>query len=108
MPTSLKNYLTANVGASPSSVYNPTTAGIQATVIGMTLANTTTSNVTASVTVISGATTVYIIKNTSIPPGNSLSILGDGKFIVEQNDNVQVTSSAASSVDVLLSVVEVV
>jgi hypothetical protein len=51
---------------------------------------------------------VYIIKNTNIPSGNSLSILGDGKFIVEQNDVVQVVSSVASSVDVLLSVVEVV
>jgi uncharacterized protein (DUF697 family) len=96
------------VGTSATSVYNPTTAGIQATAVGMTLANTTTSSVTASVTLTSGATTVYIIKNTTIPAGNSLSILGDGKFIVEQNDDVKVISSASSSVDVLLSVVEVV
>ena len=108
MTTTLKNYLTSNVGASATTVYNPTTAGIQATVVGMTLANTTTSSVTASVTLTSGATTVYIIKNTTIPAGNSLSILGDGKFIVEQNDVVQVISSASSSVDVLLSVVEIV
>jgi hypothetical protein len=108
MTTALKNHLTANVGTTATTVYNPTTSGIQSTVIGLTLANTTTSPITASVTVTSGATTVYIIKNTSIPSGNSLSILGDGKFIVEQNDVVQVVSSAASSVDVLLSVVEVV
>jgi hypothetical protein len=37
-----------------------------------------------------------------------LSILGEGKFIVEQNDVLQVVSSAATSVDVLVSVVEVV
>jgi hypothetical protein len=108
MATSLKNYLTANIGVTATTVYNPTAAGIQSTVIGLTLANTVTSPITASVTVTSGATTVYIIKNTSIPSGNSLSILGDGKFIVEQNDVVQVISSAATSVDVLLSVVEVV
>jgi hypothetical protein len=108
MTTALKNHLTANVGTTATTVYNPTTSGIQSTVIGLTLANTTTSPITVSVTVTSGATTVYIIKNTSIPSGNSLSILGDGKFIVEQNDVVQVISSAASSVDVLLSVVEVV
>lgn len=51
---------------------------------------------------------MFLIKNTSIPAGNSLSILGDGKFVVEQNDVVQVVSSAATSVDVLVSVVEVV
>jgi hypothetical protein len=108
MATALKNYLTASVGTTATTVYNPTTAGIQSTVIGLTLANTVTSPITASVTVTSGATTVYIIKNTSIPSGNSLSILGDGKFVVEQNDVVQVVSSAATSVDVLISVVEVV
>ena len=108
MATTLKSYPTANVGVTATTVYNPTTAGIQSTVIGMTLANTTTNSVTASVTLTSGATTMYIIKNTTIPSGNSLSILGEGKFIVEQNDVLQVVSSAASSVDVLVSVVEVV
>ena len=108
MPTTLKNYLTPDVGASAATVYNPTTAGIQSTVIGLTLANTTTSSVNASVTITSGATTVFIVKNTAVPAGNSLSILGDGKFIVEQNDVVQVISSAANSIDVVLSVVEVV
>jgi hypothetical protein len=108
MATNLKNYLTASVGTSPTSVYNPTTAGIQATVIGLTLANTLTVSVNASVTMISGGTTVYLIKNAAIPAGNSLSVLGDGKFIVEQGDNVQVISSTANSVDVLVSVVEVV
>jgi len=108
MATALKSYPTANVGVTATTVYNPTAAGIQVTVIGLTLANTTTSSVTASVTLASGATTVYLIKNTSIPAGNSLSILGEGKFVVEQNDVVQVVSSAATSVDVLVSVVEVV
>ena len=108
MATTLKNYLTANVGTAASTVYSPTTAGIQATVIGLTLANTTTSPVNASVTITSGATTVFIVKNTAVPAGNSLSVLGDGKFIVEQNDVVQVISSAANSIDVVLSTVEVV
>ena len=108
MTTTLKNYLTSNVGTSSTTIYNPTTAGIQATVIGLTLANTTTSPVNASVTITSGATTVFIVKNTAVPAGNSLSVLGDGKFIVEQNDVVQVISSAANSIDVVLSTVEVV
>lgn len=108
MATTLKNYLTPNVGVTQTSVYNPTAAGVQSTVIGMTLANTTTSSVQASVLLISGGTTVYIVKGTTIPAGNSLNMLGDSKFIVEQNDDMQVISSAASSIDVLLSVVEVV
>lgn len=108
MATTLKNYITANVGTTPSTVYNPTTAGIQSTLIGLVLANTTTSAVTASVTLTSGAATVYIIKNVTLPSGNALDIVGGGKIIIEQNDLIQVTSSAASSVDVTVSTVEVI
>jgi hypothetical protein len=108
MTTTLKSYLTANVGLTATTVYNPTSAGIQSTVIGMTLANTTTSSVTANVTLTSGATTVYLIKNVVLPSGNTLSVLGDGKFIVNEDDLVRVQSSAASSVDVIVSTVEVV
>lgn len=108
MTTTLKSYLTANVGLTATTVYNPTSAGIQSTVIGMTLANTTTSSVTANVTLTSGSTTVYLIKNVVLPSGNTLSVLGDGKFIVNEDDLVRVQSSAASSVDVIVSTVEVV
>lgn len=108
MTTTLKSYLTANVGLTATTVYNPTSAGIQSTVIGMTLANTTSSSVTANVTLTSGSTTVYLIKNVVLPSGNTLSVLGDGKFIVNEDDLVRVQSSAASSVDVIVSTVEVV
>jgi len=108
MATTLKNYPTANVGTVSTTVYNPTTAGIQATVIGMTVSNTATSNITASVTITSGATTVYVIKDTTIPVGNSLNVLGDSKLVIEQGDVISVKSSLANSADVFISVVEVV
>lgn len=107
MATALKNYIASNIGTSATTVYNPTATGIQSTVIGLLLANTTTSSVTASVTLNSGATTVYIIRNVTLPAGNTLDIIGGGKLIVEQNDVIQVVSSAASSVDVTVSTVEV-
>ena len=108
MATSFKNYPVANIGVTATTIYNPTATGIQSTVIGLTLANTTTVSVNTSVTLTSGGTTVYLIKNTTIPPKNSLSVLRDSKFIVEQNDIIQVQSSVASSIDALLSAVEIV
>lgn len=107
MATELKNYVSANIGTTATTVYNPTAAGIQSTVIGLLLSNTTTSSVKASVTLGSGATTVYIIKDVTLPSGNALDIIGGGKLIIEQNDVVQVVSSVASSVDVTVSTVEV-
>lgn len=108
MATNLKNYLTGSVGTSGSTVYNPTTSGIQATVIGFNLSNTTASDVTVDVSITSGATTVYLIKNATIPANNSLSLIEQGKLILEANDLLTVKSSVNSSVDVVISAVEVV
>lgn len=107
MANTFKNYLTANVGTSASTIYTAPTA-TQSTIIGMTIANTTTNNITASVLVTSGATTVYLVKNATVPVGGSLvAIGGDQKVVLEAADLIQVQSSAASSADVLLSVLEI-
>ncbi len=48
---------------------------------------------------------VYVVKGAPIPAGAGLSVL-DGKIILETTDTVVVTSSAATSADVILSVLE--
>lgn len=107
MPNTFKNYITANVGTSATTVLTGAT-GAQTTVIGMTVANTTTSNITVSVTLTSGATTVFLVKNASVPVGGSLvPVGGDQKVVVEASDVIQVQSSAATSVDVIVSVLEI-
>ena len=90
-----------------TTVYNPTTASVQATLIGCLLANTTTSTVTASVTLVnSGATvTTNIVKNVIIPVGTSLDIMNSAKIVVPQNYAVQVVASGAT--DVTVSSIEV-
>ena len=49
MAITYKNYLTANIGITPVTVYNPTTSNIQSTVIGFNISNTNTVPVTANV-----------------------------------------------------------
>ena len=90
-----------------TTVYNPTTSGVQATLIGCLLANTTTSTVTASVTLVnSGATvTTNIVNNVIIPVGTSLDIMNSAKIVVPQNYAVQVVASGAT--DVTVSSIEV-
>ena len=107
MPNTFKNYLTANVGTTATTALTGA-SGAQTTVIGMTVANTTTGTVTASVTLTSGATTVYLVKNASVPAGGALvPIGGDQKVVVEASDVIQVQSSAATSLDVIVSVLEI-
>jgi len=104
MAINYQNQLTASI-TSNTTVYNPTTVGVQCTLIGLLIANTTTSTVTSTVLLTSGATTVNIVKNVVIPPGTSLDVVQAAKIIVERNDVLAV--SATGAVDVLVSAIEV-
>lgn len=100
MANTFKNYTSASVGTSPVTVYTVPSATTSVT-IGLTIANTTTSQITVDVQ----AAGVYVVKGAPIPAGAGLSVL-DGKIILETTDTVVVTSSAATSADVILSVLE--
>ena len=104
MAINYKNYLVSSVTTS-TTLYNPTTSGIQSTVIGLLIANTSTSTVTATVTLNDGVTTSNIVYNITIPVGNSLDVVQGAKIVVEQNDLIAI--SASGTVDAILSAVEV-
>lgn len=100
MPNTFKNYTSASVGTSPATVYT-VPASTTAVMIGLNLANVSASQITVDVQ----AAGAYVVKGAPIPAGSALSVL-DGKIILETTDTVVVTASAASSADVLLSVLE--
>jgi hypothetical protein len=105
MPIAYKNFLANNV-TSNTVVYNPTANGIQSTVIGLIICNNSTvSNAMANVTMYAGANTANIVVGVSIPVGTSLSVIDSNRLIVAANNIVTVT--ATSSVDVILSAIEV-
>ncbi len=85
-------------------------------VLGLILGNTTTSQVTATVTLSSdtanraGANNeanqdVELITNAPIPAGSSLEMLSGNKVVMETTDILKVTSSGAT--DVALSIMEI-
>jgi hypothetical protein len=100
MPNVFKNFTSASVGTSPVTTYTVPSATVAVT-IGLTIANTTASQITVDVQ----AASVYVVKGAPIPAGSALSVL-DGKIILEAADTVVVTSSAATSADIILSVLE--
>jgi hypothetical protein len=107
MANTFKNYFSKNVGTSAATVFTGPSA-TQSTVIGLTVSNTTTSAITADVYITSGGVDYYIVKNASVPVGASLvAVGGDQKVVVESSDVVKVVSSAATSADVILSVLEI-
>ncbi len=106
MASSFKNAVSANVGTTPVDVYTAP-ALTSTTVIGLSLANTSATSVTANVTVTKGGTTVYVIKTAPVPVGSSLVLFGgDQKLVLEAGNKFSVTSSAVTSLDVVVSVLE--
>jgi hypothetical protein len=80
----------------------------QTTVIGLTISNTSASTVNIDVTLNDGANDTYIVKDAPVPVGGSLvPIGGNQKIVMITGDSIKVNSSTASSVDAVLSVLEI-
>jgi|SRR5210317_304156 hypothetical protein len=106
---------TTSTGASADALYScPAGAGstaLESIVIGITLANTTNTGVTASI-FLDGydGTDTYIVKDATIPAGSSLEVMAGNKIVLQNNgtagDVVRVSCGTATSLDATLSVLE--
>ena len=111
MANTFKNIAVRNVG---TSAVGTVVAAIptQVTVIGMTVANTSSSPITIDVYVAILGTNYYLVKGATVPVGGSLvPIGGDQKLVLTgatgRNDTLYVVSSASSSADVIVSFLEI-
>ena len=84
-----------------------TVGGSTTTVIlGLILGNTTTSQVTATVTLENNdGDNVALVTNAPIPAGSSLEMLAGNKVVMETSDVLKVAASGAT--DVALSIMEI-
>lgn len=110
MASTFKRFTSRNVGTTSSTVGSYTVpANTSTTVIGMTLANV--SNSAIDITAIHVDTSnnqTHIVRNAPVPVGSSLVVVGGSqKIVLETGDSIQVTSSANTSADVIMSVLEV-
>jgi hypothetical protein len=107
MPNTFTRYLNKDVGTSAASVVT-VGAATQTTVIGLSLANTTTAPITVSAYVTVSAVDYYLVRNAVVPVGGSLVVVGgDQKFVMVTGDVLKVISSAAASADVITSVLNI-
>jgi hypothetical protein len=108
MPNSFKVSAVAGIGTSPVNAY-VCPASTSTTVIGLSLSNITTSQITVNAELnINGGATARLVKDAPIPVGSSLVVVGgDQKVVLNDSDAIQITSSAVSSVDVVTSYLEI-
>tara|TARA_R100000030_G_scaffold42358_1_gene31827 strand:+ start:682 stop:1008 length:327 start_codon:yes stop_codon:yes gene_type:complete len=106
MAQNFRRYTSNDVGTSAATLF---TANSYDTVVGISVANITTSSVVASVYINDGSNDIYLVKDVSIPSGSALQVLdGGAKFVVESGDALKVVSDTASSLDVWVSAVDAI
>ena len=109
MANAFERKLSRNIGTSLTAVGSYTVpAATQTTVIGLTVANTTGATVNIDVTLNDGANDTYVVKNAPVPTGGAIVPIGcNQKIDMEPNDSIKVKSDTATSIDAVLSILEI-
>ena len=109
MANVFKNSVTGSIGITNTKVYETPALSVS-TVIGMSVSNVISNNISVNVTVTdaSATQTRYLVRNGLIVEGSSMVVVGgDQKVVLESGDFISVVSSAAASADVIVSVLEI-
>ena len=107
MANTFKSYASKNVGTSAATVYT-CPASTQTTLIGLSMANTSTSPITTDAYITRSAVNYYLVKGANVPVGGSLVIVGgDQKVVLQSSDVLYIVNSAASSGDCFASLLEI-
>ena len=110
MANEFRNRTLTGVGTSATTLYS-TPDGKTSIVLELDVANTTSNVVEASVELLDYSvhpTTGwrYLVKNAPVPAGGSLMVIAGQKIVLKPLDSVRVTSSAASTMDVVAAILE--
>ena len=97
--------------AMPTSAGTPLTlytvpSATTTVVIGLTLANTASSQITASIKLSAGQT-VFLAKDIPIPSGSAFEYMGGNKIVMQTGHTLSVVSNTADSLDTVASIMEI-
>lgn len=109
MANAFKRQTSSAVGTVITAVGGYTVpAATQVTVIGLVLANVAATAINVNVTLYNGTTDTYLVKSCPVPVGGSAVVIGgDQKVVMQAGDSMRVLSDTASSVDVVMSILEI-
>ena len=106
MAQDFERNIARNVGTSAVTLR---TANSDDALIGINIANVTTTQILMDVFINDGSNDYYIIKDAHIPVGSTLQVLdGGAKVVMQASDVLKVQSDTASSADVWVSVVDTI
>ena len=110
----LKTFDGSSTAANTDMTIYTCPASTSTTVIGMTIANLTSSQITVDVKLESDTadtetnSNVFLLKDAPIPAGSALvPVGGDQKVVLQATDVIKVQSDTANSADTSMSVLEI-
>ena len=112
MANTFKLKTKASLSTSLATVYTAPSA-TSTVVLGIALANTTNSSVTADDQIISATSdtetnaNVYLGINLPIPSGGTIEIMQGNKLVLQTTDAIKAKASTGSAVDISLSIMEI-
>ena len=116
MANDFKRICTPNVGTSLAAIYTvpagSSSSALESIVIGITLANKTSSGILASVFIDNedGSNDVYIVKDATIPAGSALEVMAGNKLVLMNDgsnaDVLKANCSVTNSLDATVSILE--
>jgi|SRR5210317_252757 hypothetical protein len=108
MANTFKNAALADVSSGSYDTLYTAPAATQVVVLGLAIANKTTSAVTVKVqfTDSSASTTHQLLEDVSIPANTTLETLAGQKYILEAADILKVQAGTGSALDVVLGIME--
>ena len=108
MANTFKNAALADVSSGSYDTLYTAPAATQVVVLGLAIANKTTSAVTVKVqfTDSSASTTHQLLEDVSIPANTTLETLAGQKYILEAADILKFQAGTGSALDVVLGIME--
>ena len=97
---------TSNTSANAEMLVYTVPSSTTTVVIGLTLANTSSSQITDSIKLHS-TQNVFLAKDIPIPSGSSFEYMGGNKIIMETGHTLGVISNTADSLDTVASIMEI-
>jgi hypothetical protein len=109
MANTFTRKLSRSIGTTPDNLGAYTVgANTTAVVIGLSVTNTTGGSITANVFINDNAGNTYLVTNAPISSGSSLLVGGgDQKIVLIAGDKIYVQSSASTSADAVMSIMEI-
>ena len=111
MANTFKSVTSGSIGTTLVTVYT-CPASTTAIVLGASMANTATNPIGGSIKLAKNGTAagqddVFIVKAAPVPVGSSVEVMAGNKVVLQESDKLQFQSDTASSLDVVVSLLEI-